>query len=140
MEMFKVGDPVLAMHPNHENCYAPGQVLNVSADLHRIKIRFYDFVEAVVDVDDCQPFHKIKFQNDINGIVSAEKRFIGKYVIARNSIAGLYDIGKIGMFGFFEMSFLVYKTLFATYNCLKYTHTRNFFANIRTKKIFLFET
>jgi hypothetical protein len=96
---------VLAMHPNHENCYAPGQVLNVSADLHRIKIRFYDFVEAVVDVDDCQPFHKIKFQNDINGIISAEKKFIGKYVIARNSIAGLYDIGKIGKFRFLNIVF-----------------------------------
>lgn len=92
---FQINDPVLAMHPHHENCYAPGQVIKVSNDLDRYLVRFYDFVESVVHVDDCHHFHKIKFQNDINHIISLEKKFIGKYAVARNSNTGSYDIGKI---------------------------------------------
>jgi hypothetical protein len=83
------------MHPHHENCYAPGQVVSVSDDFQRVKIRFYDFIEAVVNRIDCQPMYKLKFQVDINNITLLEKRYIGKYIVGRNNATQIFDLGKI---------------------------------------------
>ena len=47
-DTFEVGDPVIALHPEYEFSYCPGQLLQISECGNKLLVRFYDYVEAVV--------------------------------------------------------------------------------------------
>ena len=91
----KVGDTVVALHPNFENSYAPGQIAKVSSDMSTIKIRFYDYFEAVVDTREVFSLNHIKYQADVEIINHLEMEKIGKNVVARNPLTRVYELGRI---------------------------------------------
>lgn len=91
----EVGDPVIALHPEYELSYAPGQVFHVSNDMKTYHVRFYDYAESVVNNTDVFKLPRIKFQPDINEILRLEQRWIGQKVIARNNNKRVYELGKV---------------------------------------------
>ena len=86
---------MIALHPNYENSYAPGQVTKVSNDLQKIKVKFYDYVEATVNLDDMYALNHIKYQSDVAMIDRLEREKIGKNVVTRNSYTKNYELGKV---------------------------------------------
>jgi hypothetical protein len=89
------GDPVVALHPQYEFSYAPGQIVKISSDSTKILVKFYDFLESVVFRKEVFKLHRIKFQLDVNAIINLEKRWIGETVVARNNYTKVYELGKI---------------------------------------------
>jgi hypothetical protein len=86
---------VIALHPEYEYSYAPGQVIKTGNDMSNVLIKFYDFIEKVVPSDQVFKLDKDKFQTVIDEIIRLEKRWIGKTVVARNNISHVYELGRI---------------------------------------------
>ena len=84
---------MVALHPEFEFSYAPGQIVKVSNDLSQVIIRFYDFVESIVKLNEVFKLHRLKYQVDIENIVNLEKKLIGKTVVARNDYSNVYELG-----------------------------------------------
>lgn len=83
------------MHPQYEFSYAPGQIVQVSNDLNKLLVRFYDFSEGVIQRQEVYKLPRIKFQIDVNSIIEKEKEWIGKLVVARNNFSKVYELGKV---------------------------------------------
>jgi hypothetical protein len=94
-DIFEIGDSVIALHPHYEFSYAPGQIVQISNDLNKILVRFYDFVEGVILREEVYKMAKVKFQLDVNAIIDLEKRWIGQTVVARNNYSNVYELGKV---------------------------------------------
>lgn len=92
---FDVGDPVVALHPQYEFSYAPGQIIQISNDMNKILVRFYDYVESVVLREEVYKLARLKFQLDVNNITELEKRWIGQVVVARNNYSNVYELGRV---------------------------------------------
>jgi hypothetical protein len=92
---FDVGDPVVALHPQYEFSYAPGQIIQISNDMNKILVRFYDYVESVVLREEVYKLVRLKFQLDVNNITDLEKRWIGQVVVARNNYSNVYELGRV---------------------------------------------
>ncbi len=91
----QVGDSVVALHPYYEFSYAPGQIVQVSNDMEKIMVRFYDYVEAVVVRRDAYRLNHLKYQADVELINRLEKEKVGKSVVARNTFSNVYEVGRI---------------------------------------------
>ncbi len=94
MDTWVVGDPCVAMHPQYEFSYAPGQIVEVSHDNKRILVRFYDYAESVVSEEEVYKLSRAKFQTDVNMIIKLERRWVGQVVVARNELNRTYAYGK----------------------------------------------
>lgn len=94
-DLYEIGDSVIALHPHYEYSYAPGQIVQISNDLNKILVRFYDFVEGVILQEEVYKMAKVKFQLDVNAIIDLEKRWIGQTVVARNNYSNVYELGKV---------------------------------------------
>lgn len=86
---------MIALHPDYELSYAPGQVVKLGNDMTRVLVKFYDFVEQVVPRDQVYKLNKSKFQSDVNEIIILERELVGKTVVARNNLSHVYELGKI---------------------------------------------
>ena len=91
--ILKEGDPVVALHPDYEFSYAPGQIVRVSSDMTKLLVKFYDYKEAVVLRHEVYKMPRVKYQIDVENIVSLEKRWVGQNVIARNNTTKAYEPG-----------------------------------------------
>lgn len=89
-----VGDTCVALHPQYEYSYAPGQLVEVSHDRKRILVRFYDYSESVVSKEEVYKVSRAKFQSDVNMIIQLERKWIGQVVVARNDHTRTYEYGK----------------------------------------------
>ena len=85
----------MALHPDYEFSYCPGQVVKTSDDNNKILIRFYDFVESVVFRQEVYKLPSAKLQIDIEIIDKLEERWIGETVVARNAFSNVYELGKV---------------------------------------------
>lgn len=94
-DVFEIGDPVVALHPNYDYSYAPGQIIQMSNDLNKILVRFYDYTEGIILREEVYKLPRLKFELDINTIVELEKRWIGQTVVARNNYSNVYELGKV---------------------------------------------
>lgn len=91
---FEEGDPVVALHPEYEFSYAPGQINKISSDGTKFFVKFYDYREEVVPRNEVYKLPRIKFNVDVNNIINLEKRWKGELVVARNDQSYVYEIGK----------------------------------------------
>jgi hypothetical protein len=91
----QVGDSVVALHPYYEFSYAPGQIIQVSNDMNKMMVRFYDYVEAVVLPREVYKMNHLKYQADVELINRLENERVGKNVVARNTHSNVYEVGKI---------------------------------------------
>jgi len=73
----------VALHPYYEFSYAPGQIVQVSNDMEKIMVRFYDYVEEVVVRRDAYRLNHLKYQADVESVV------------ARNTFSNVYEVGRI---------------------------------------------
>lgn len=92
---FNIGDPVVALHPHYELSYAPGQVIEIDNKSQQILVRFYDYNESPIEIEEVFKLHILKFQKDIDTINYLESKWIGKTVLARNNESNIYEPGKI---------------------------------------------
>lgn len=92
-DSFEEGDPVVALHPQYEFSYAPGQIVKISSDSTKLLIKFYDYLETVVYRKEVFKLPRIKFQLDVNNIINLEKKWIGETVVARNNYTKVYELG-----------------------------------------------
>ena len=94
---FSIGDTVVAVHPYFEfGAYAPGEVVKILVNPdneERFVIRFYDFTENVVEKKNVYKLPKERFQHDINTIITIEKGWIGRSVMAYNNRTACYEWG-----------------------------------------------
>lgn len=63
--------------------------------MDRIRVKFYDHVEAVVDIRDIFSLNHIKYQADVEIINHLEMEKVGKNVVARNPLTKVYELGRI---------------------------------------------
>lgn len=86
---------MVALHPYFEFSYAPGQIIQVSNDMDKFTVRFYDYVGSEVLSRDAYKLNHLKFQADVETINNLEKARIGKTVVSRNTFSNVYELGKI---------------------------------------------
>lgn len=86
---------MVALHPDYEFSYAPGQIVRVSSDLSKLLVKFYDYKEAVVLRAEVYKLPRIKYQIDVEHIVGLEKRWVGQSVVARNNLTRAYEPAKV---------------------------------------------
>lgn len=85
---------MIALHPQYEESYAPGEVVQVSNDMEKMMVRFYDFEEVIVLRRNAYKMSKMKFEHDVGMINQLEKEKVGKTVVARNTFSNVYELGK----------------------------------------------
>jgi hypothetical protein len=93
-DSFQIGDACVALHPDYGSSYAPGQVLQISNKAAKLKIKFYDHVEAVIDRQEVFKINIAKYLLDVKSIVDLEKRWVGETVVARNDLSHNYERGE----------------------------------------------
>ncbi|CAF0820702.1 unnamed protein product [Brachionus calyciflorus] len=95
LKKFKIGDFVVALHPNFEFSYAPGEIIKISSDKISYDVKFYNSSNDTVKSDGIFKISKDKYETDVEQILLLENNWIGEKVIARNNLRRTYEFGDI---------------------------------------------
>nr|XP_015219502.1 PREDICTED: von Willebrand factor A domain-containing protein 3B isoform X2 [Lepisosteus oculatus] len=92
--VIKIEDPVIAVHPLYPECFCPGVVIKVMADL-KLEVRYYDGTEGLVSREQTYLIPAQKFEQDVAYMLECEERWVGEPVVARDDATGTYHLAEV---------------------------------------------
>ena len=90
---FQPQDYVIGLHPSYVFSFAPAEVLGVFSN-HCIKVEFYDGTIGELRPEDVYKISRSKHEQVVDYIKMRERLMLGKTVVARDDMTGLYKLGK----------------------------------------------
>ncbi|XP_060565929.1 NK-tumor recognition protein-like isoform X1 [Ruditapes philippinarum] len=87
-------DHVIGLHPKYVFSYAPAEVLGTYSN-STIKVEFFDGNIAKLTEEEVYKIPKAKYNQVIEYIKKCEKNLIGRSVVAREDVTGLYKLAVV---------------------------------------------